>query len=331
MLAPSADNRHCFELELSEERVLLFGNQTYARAPFHRKVLALLSFGAVVENVRIRAAVLGYQARINWLPDPADPSLIAEFRLVAAEPTEHDLDSVIPRRHTNRRLTYSGPRLSERELAALIEAVAGIEGVSLHFMDSPASRTKLLRLLRIAEAERFKTRSLHQELFSAVRFDVGWQNTVEEGLAPSALSVEPGMRWAVRQFGRWPVMNLLRAIGFHHVLGLRAAYLPCRLAPHCAVLATALPVERGALAVGMALERIWLQAASRGVALQPFAAPALLALPGYMEVPSVTRERLRDAWRGLLTDTPLMVFRMGFAKSPEGRSGRPTPSAFIRS
>lgn len=330
MLAPSADNRHCFELQLSDEGVLLFGNRTYASAPFHRKVLALVSFGAVVENVRIRAAFLGYQARITWLPDPTEPSLIAEFRLAKAEPTEHELDAAIPRRHTNRRLSYHGPRLSEPELAALSKSVAGIEGISLHFMDSPASRTKLLGLLRIAEAERFNTRSLHQELFSAVRFDVGWQKTVEEGLAPCALSVEPGMRWAFRQFGRWPVMNLLRALGFHHVLGFRAAYLPCRLAPHCAVLATTLPVERGALAVGMALERIWLRAASSGLALQPFAAPALLALPGYVDVPPITRDRLGDGWRGLLTDTPVVVFRMGFAKSTEGRSGRPTPSAFMR-
>lgn len=330
VLAPSADNRHCFALQASGERVLLFGNDAYLSAPFHRKILALISFGAVAENMRVRAASLGYQTRVTWLPDRTDPSLIAELGFARADHSEHELDAAISRRHTNRRLTYHGPRLSEPELAALSKAVACIEGVSLHFMDSPTSRMKLLRLLRIAEAERFNTRSLHQELFSAVRFDVGWHKTVEEGLAPCALSVEPGMRWAFRQLGRWPVMNLLRALGFHHALGFRAAYLPCRLAPHCAVLATPLPIERGALAVGMALERVWLRAASSGLALQPFAAPALLALPGYVDVPSTTRDRLRDAWHELLGDTPAMIFRIGFAKPPKGRSGRPTPTAFVR-
>jgi hypothetical protein len=330
VLAPSADNRHCFELQAAHERILLFGNEAYGSAPFHRKILSLISFGAVAENMRIRLAALGYQARVIWLPDPEDPSLIAELRYARGEHFEQELDSAIPRRHTNRRLAYHGPRLSEPELAALSKAVACIEGVSLHFMDSPTSRMKLLRLLRIAEAERFNTRSLHQELFSAVRFDVGWHKTVQEGLAPCALSVEPGMRWAFRQLARWRVMNVLRRVGFHHALGFRAAYLPCRLAPHCAVLATTLPIERGAPAVGMALERIWLRAASSGLALQPFAAPALLALPGYVDVPSTTRDRLRDAWRGLLADTPVAVFRMGIAKAPEGRSGRPTSTAFIR-
>ena len=330
VLAPSADNRHCFELDVSDERVLLFGNRAYATAPFHRKVLALLSFGAVVENVRIRAAFLGYQARIHWMPNAADASPIAELRFAKAESSEHALDSAIPRRHTNRRLAYHGPRLSDPELASLSKAVASIEGVSLHFMDSPSSRAKLLRLLWIAEAERFNTRSLHQELFSAVRFDVGWHRTVEEGLAPCALSVEPAMRWAFRQLGRWPVMNLLRGLGFHHVLGLRAAYLPCRLAPHCAVLSTTLLIERGAPLVGMALERLWLEAESRGLALQPFAAPALLALPGYVDVPTTSRNKLRGGWRGMLAYTPVAVFRMGIAKPPEGRSGRPTSIGFIR-
>ena len=330
VLAPSADNRHCFELQLSDERILLFGNRAYASAPFHRKVLALVSFGAVVENMRIRAAFLGYRACIRWMPDAADASVIAELRLAKAESAEHALDSAIPQRHTNRRLAYRGPRLGERELAQFGQAVAPIEGVSLHFMDTPTSRAKLLRLLRIAEAERFNTRSLHEDLFSAVRFDVGWHRTVEEGLAPCALSVEPGMRWAFRQLARWPVMNLLRALRFHHVLGFRAAYLPCRFAPHCAVLSTTLPAQRGALAVGMALERIWLWAASSGLSLQPFAAPALLALSDYVDVPSITRDRLLRTWRALLADTPVMVFRMGFANPPEGRSGRPAPSAFIR-
>jgi len=330
VLAPSADNRHCFALQFSGARILLFGNDAYVSSPYHRKILGLISFGAVAENMRVAAASLGYQTGITWLPDPRDPSLTAELRLAKAQRSEQDLDAAISRRHTNRRLSYHGPRLSDSELAALSKGVPAIEGVSLHFMDSPSSRRKLLRILRIAEAERFNTRSLHQELFSAVRFDVGWHKTVEEGLAPCALSVEPGMRWAFRQLGRWPVMNLLRALGFHHALGFRAADLPCRLATHCGVLGTTLPIERGAPGVGMALQRIWLRAASSGLALQPFAAPALLALPGYVDVPSTTRDRLRDAWRGLLADTPVAVFRMGIAKAPEGRSGRPTSTAFIR-
>ena len=34
VLAPSADNRHCFELYVSRERILLFGSEAYVGARF---------------------------------------------------------------------------------------------------------------------------------------------------------------------------------------------------------------------------------------------------------------------------------------------------------
>jgi hypothetical protein len=330
ILAPSADNRHCFELDVSPERILLFGSEAYVSAPFHRKILSLISFGAVAENMRIRAASLGYRVDAAWWPDSADRTLIAELRFSPGPVAESALDAAIPRRHTNRRIIFSGPGLSEVERAPFAACVNGIEGVTLVFVDSASERAKLLRLLRVAETERFNTQSLHHELFSSIRFDVGWHASAEEGLPPGALGVEPGARWIFRQLARWPVMNRLRRIGVHHALGFRAAYLPCRLAPHRGVLATQLPVERGAPRVGMALQRIWLHAESRGLAFQPFAGPALLALAEYVEVPARTKDRLRQGWRELSPHTPLMVFRMGRAERSGVCSGRPAPAACLR-
>jgi hypothetical protein len=333
VLAPSADNRHCFALQASGERILLFGNDAYLSAPFHRKILGLISFGAVAENMRVRAASLGYQTHFTWLPDPTDPSLIAALGFARADHSEHELDAAISRRHTNRCLSYHGPRLSEPELTGLSKGVAAIEGVSLQFMDSPASRSKLLQLLRIAEAERFNTRSMHQDLFFGIRFDVGWHGSAEEGLPPGVLGVEPGARWAFRQLARWPVMSVLRRIGLHRALGFRAADLPCRFAPHRGVIATHWPVDRGAISVGVALERLWLEAESRGLAFQPFAGPALLALPGYADVPSAIGQRLREGWSELTTGTgtPLMVFRLGWAARPGLRTQRPPFERYLRS
>lgn len=328
--APSADNRHCFELSAAPDSLLLFGNEAHRSDPFHRRVLNLISFGAVVENMVIRAARLGYRATVSWMPDAARPSLIAELRLATIEPVATPLDAAIAGRHTNRRVGFSGPTLSDAELARLRSLVSTIDGVSLAFLDSREQRARLLRLVRIAEAERFNTRALHENLFSAVRFDVGWHATADTGLPPGALGVEPGVRWAFAQLRHWPVMNALRRFGIHHALGVRAAALPCRFAPHCGVLTTRLPIERGAVAVGMALQRIWLTAESLGLAFQPLAGSALLALPEYRDVPVQTGERLRRGWRELTDEMPLMVFRMGHAKRPEIRTGRQPPESVLR-
>ena len=254
---------------------------------------------------------------------------MAELRFAAGKPVPGRLDAAIPGRHTNRRLFFSGPRLTNAELGGFHRHLEGTDGVALSFLDAPPQRARLLRLLRIAEAERFNTRALHEELFAAVRFDAGWRAGVEEGLPPGALGVEPGLRWAFAQLRRWPVMNLLRRVGVHHGLGFRAAALPCRLAPHCGVLTVTAPLERSAMAAGVALQRLWLEAESRGLAFQPFAAPALLALREYRDVPPATGERLRQGWRELTPATPIMVFRMGRAPRPPVRAGRPPLERWI--
>jgi hypothetical protein len=330
ILAPSADNRHCFELQASPDCILLFGSKAYLSAPYHRQVLSLISFGAVAENMTIRARRLGYRTNVSWLPDAAQPSLIARLRLTKAEAVESALDAAISGRHTNRRLLFSGPRLSEAELAHFGQLLHDIDGVSLAFFDSGRQRTQLLRLIRIAETERFNTRALHEDLFSSVRFDVGWQTSAAEGLPPSALGVEQGFRWAFAQLRRWPLMNALRRIGFHHALGFRAGYLPCRFAPYRGVLTTSLPIERGAISVGVALQRIWLEGERRGLAFQPFAGAALLALPKYNDVPVATGERLRQGWSALTDETPVMVFRLGHAARPAIRTGRQAPESYLR-
>lgn len=330
VLAPSADNRHCFELRAFPDAILLFGSEAFLSAPYHRKILSLISFGAVVENMSVRAARLGYRANVRWLPDAAESSLIAELRLTRGEPVEAALDAAISGRHTNRRVFFSGPRLSEGDLAQLAQLLYGIDGVTLAFFDSGKQRAALLRLVAMAEAERFNTRALHEDLFSSVRFDVGWRASAHEGLPPAALGVEPGVRWAFAQLRRWPVMNALRHIGVHHLLGFRAGYLPCRLAPHLGVLTTSLPMDQGAVAVGRALQRVWLEAERRGLAFQPLAGAALLALPQYADVPAETGASLRQGWKELTDETPAMVFRLGRAKRPSIRTGRHAPEHYFR-
>jgi hypothetical protein len=93
---------------------------------------------------------------------------------------------------------------------------------------------------------------------------------------------------------------------------------------------TELGLEPGAIAVGRALERVWLRATRLRVAFQPLAASALLALEGYRDVDATVRHRLAAGWREVAGDAlPLMVFRMGHAAPASIRAGRPPVAAFL--
>ena len=326
--APSADNQHCFKVHRDGDSLLLTGNEDFQAAPYHKKILGLISFGAVVENMSVRAAQRGYQTRIQWYPDAPRRSLVARLEFTVEQARNHALDAAIATRHTNRRVLFRGPRLSQADQAIFNRLAAEDQGAQLDFLDDAEPRSRLLRLMRIAEAERFNTPAMHHDLFSAVRFDVGWHTSAAIGLPPAALAVEPGARWAFAQLRRWSVMNGLRKLGFHHLLGFRAAYLPCRLAPHVGVLSTHLSPEDGAPLIGRLLERVWLTAEMQGLAFQPFAGAALLALGDYRDVPASTGDTLRRGWSTLLGErVPLMVFRLGHAKRPLIRSSRPNDLA----
>ena len=328
--APSADNHHCFALNVSSDRFALSGNTEFLRSPYHRKILSLISFGAAAECMIIRAAALGYRAGATWQPDPLQSGRIVELRFTRTEPCATAWDSAIERRHTNRRVFFSGPRLGSADLTQFAQRLDGLDGIALKFFDSGPERSALLRLVAIAEAERFNTRALHHDLFSSIRFDVGWHSSADDGLPPAALGVEPGTRWLFSQLRRWPLVNALRHFGVHRLIGSRAAYLPCRLAPHRGVLTTSRGIEQGAVVAGRALQRIWLEAETRGLAFQPLAGAALLALPGYHDVPSSTSERLRRGWKTLTDDTPVLVFRLGRAPRPAIRTKRRPVENYVR-
>jgi hypothetical protein len=333
VLAPSADNSHTFFLQPGGSTIRLVGSKAFLSAPPHRRILSLLSFGTAVKNMEIRAASLGLSAKVAYFPAAHEPDLVAQldFSPSGTVPSGLDLsrlDAPIISRHTNRRLRFSGPRLNGKELSALLRD-APAAGVTLRFLDTAPERSILLRLLRIAESERFRTRTMHAELFGCMRFDAGWHASVEEGLPLGALGVEPGLRGAFAQLRHWPVMKALSAFGVHRLLGLRSADLPCRLAPHCGVLTTRLSLDPGALAVGWSLEHLWLEAESRGLAFQPLAASALLALPQYGDVPPALGAQLRREWGKLTDEIPLMVFRLGYASAPRIRAGRPPAGRFV--
>lgn len=329
-LAPSADNRREVQLEHAGRRVRLWGDQTWRSAPEHRRIMSLVAIGAAVENVKLRAGRLGFETKVCWFPDSGNPGLVAEIDVDRLPQTRVDpIEVAIERRRTNRRVRFRGPPLSQGELGALSAEATGIDGIQLHWFDSPETRKQILRLVRLAETERFRSRELHEELFSAVRFDIGWTASSDDGLPPGSLEVEAWMRPMFRGLRHWRVLRLLRTVGMHHALGLRAAYLPCRLAPHVGALTTSLDLASGALTAGAVFERIWLRTTLLGAELQPFAASAVLSLPACEWVAPHVRAALVGGWNLLAPGHwPMMVFRIGHARAPSVRTMRQSVEAY---
>lgn len=331
VLAPSADNQHVFRFEVVETTINLWPTHEFAATTErHRRVLGLLSLGAVVENMRLRAGEFGLGTSANWfLSEGTGPIVQLSFQTPLAGPAD-ELATAIPNRHTNRRM-YHGPGLTEGETGLLGKSVASIEGVRLIWLQGDALR-RALGLIWRAESERFLRQRLHDELFSSIRFDLPWHKTTDQALPPGALEIEPPMRPLFKALRHWAVMRPLTWLGVHRLIGLRAGWLPCWQAPALGFLATSLPTDQGAVAVGEAFERLWLRATLLDLALQPLAAAAVLPLQTSSDhgASDELRLALKLGWQTVAPGvTPLMIFRTGRAARPTVISSRQPLSKYL--
>ncbi|MCA9631718.1 MAG: hypothetical protein KC766_28875 [Myxococcales bacterium] len=99
-----------------------------------------IGLGCAVENLVVAAAARGFAARVDWLPDSATPSWVADVTLTesASASTSDALYGAISRRHTNR-----GAYLDARPPAALEQALRDqLEdaSVELHFLSGARAR-----------------------------------------------------------------------------------------------------------------------------------------------------------------------------------------------
>ena len=347
ILAPSADNHHRVRfqrLKGGRLEILATGIDGWNEQP-HRQLLDLLASGAIVENIALRSLEFGHTLKVQWFPDPLRRESTARLHWVAARTPPDPLAQAIASRQTHRGFYRRAP-LSPTGLERMRAAAASGPGAALVWLDSAAGRTAALRAIRLAEAERFRRRALHAELFGAIRFDVGWSESAEDGLPPATLAVEPPLRAAFAQLRRWPLMRALNLVGASKALAIRSAYLPAMLAPHLgAIVSLAHPrtsphheessdeLRFHDAQAGRALQRAWLAASVEGFAFQPFAAVTALirqrAGAGWVDADAQIRLAEIIAGIPLGQRRPAIFFRVGSARPMPCVTGRPPLSHFL--
>jgi hypothetical protein len=331
--APSADNHHVFWLEGKGDELDLVAAPAFVSAPLNRRILGLISIGAVIENLTLRAARLGVRLETTQrLDSPSVTSpLLVRFRCLEGPAEAVALERAIEERHSNRRLRFRGPALPADARASMSALADDIEGARLIWLDADALRRRALWLIRLAEAQRFCNKELHRELFGSIRFDAGWERTTSEGLPPGTLALPWVEQKGFAMLRHWNIQRAANLIGMHRFMAWRAADLPCRLSPHVCAIAAEGDIDAGALRAGRLMQRVWLQATNRQLSFQVFAASALYALDGFAPIADRIRTELNSNWAKLCpVGRPYLVFRMGCAKSPSMRAGRPRPEELLR-
>ena len=264
-----------------------------------------VSVGAAVFNLRVALSAAGYRTTVHRTPDPEGDTARDTARTVAArtvaarivvDATEEPsgaaraLHAAIPRRHTNRR-PFDDRRIPYGLMEELRGAAAA-EHASLLDV-GPELRDAVLTLTRTAEKRMRSDPAYLREL-------AAWTN-------PSGIGRADGMPRHVLGPRAKDATLPLRDLGLG--LGLPATTVEFEPDPTLVLLFTPDDSTTDWIRAGEAMQRIWLTATVRGLAVTPMSQLTEIA---------ALRSLLSDTGTGYVAQ---MVLRIGYPCSP----ALPTP------
>lgn len=294
---------------------------------------AHLALGAALENLRIGASALGVDAAFEPWPR-GETELVAEVRfgerLVPNTSDAAVLVHAIEQRVTNRKM---GPRRAlPGEVSAALARAASAAGARLELIQDVDAIAAIGEIVARAEKFRMLTPVLHKEMISELRWSPEETLSTRDGLDLATLELSRADTAGLKLLRAPLIMRTLRDVG-----GGAGLKTPTRkaFAAASAIGVVTWPGSRDLDAYvrgGAALQRTWLTATDRGVALQPMTAFLyLLARLEDGEGEGYTKEERRELseiqadYRRYFPAQPgaeIMLFRLAYTDPPSARSLR---------
>ena len=274
--APSGDNTQPWRFKISgDNSVSIHGHDTREHVLYDFDGHAShIAHGALLETLRLAATRFGLKA--DWIIRPGNPDSapIYDVTLHQSDGSEEDpLVAFIQTRCVQRRAMHTDALLCEQK-DALITAVGS--NYSLQFFESFKDRLAVARLLW----ESAYLRLTCPEAYSVHRDIIEWNVRYSKDRIPDqAVGVDPLtaklMKWVMQSWERVNFFN-------HYLLGTIAPRIQLDLIPAVACASHLLirPMQplvslSDYVCIGVALQRLWLTAASVGLHLQPEMTPVI--------------------------------------------------------
>jgi len=334
--APSADNMQPWQFVRHEDAIEVFLERQRALPTDVNAMFGWIGIGAAVENLVIAAAHRGLKAAVEHGAEDGRPERPAVVRLSTGD-VDDPLYDWLEQRVTNRgpyQVSHLGPLVAEfnavvRHLEAGVHWVAG--RAALERMAAMDANTTYIRL---------ENKLLHDELFAVLRFTRGEIESMRYGLDFESLEIPLVLVVIARTLRHWSLNQAVSRLGLGRLVAKMLASRLRTAGGLCLVTARR-PGPMGYIEAGRAMERIWLAATARGLAVQPHGVlPQYLTkvqvepetfLPHHAAAIRSHREPFYALFPGARDERPAIVLRMGRpTRSPAYRSVRIRPEQIIR-
>jgi len=287
---------------------------------------SFLAIGAAIENIELAAREIGLAANIDVLPTSSEPSLAATIAFERGETVPSPLFERIRSRVSNRRKGVREP-VPAGFLDAVREHAADL-GAVVRLVDEPGALRELGEIIGACDRMRMLSHEMRHELLSELRWSPEEASSTRDGIELATLELSPLDHAALSILSSDEVVSRLVEIegggamvsgGIEHLESASAALL----------IAHPESSPRGYLAGGRALQRIWLEANARGLAVHPHGVAGFLferiERGGLGEVQRGQLEVLRQRYDELFSVADvgrIMVLRLAKADAPSARSFR---------
>lgn len=334
--APSGGNAQPWKFIYHTNRLFIFHDLHYSHSLLDYKNLgSYLAFGAMFENIALKAAELGLSVNEDIKDLNSEPSLVAVISFSAAVPAHHPLQhlsAAIGTRVTNR-VVLERKLLKDEDKEVLSAIASTIQGAHLQVYENMDEIKQFCELLTDVERLRVMHPQGHYDTFvRELRFTKEQVETTADGLDIATLNMSNGDKAAMQIASDADAMDYLHQ--WKKGEGFRKISQKSVLSAGCiCVLTMDGNTPEHFLNGGRAVERVWLEASLRNIAFQPIS-QIVFMLRRYEERGSLDFNKyemqefakIREQFSQLLHlpngSHPIFVFRLLYADQPDIRSLR---------
>ena len=329
--APSGDNCQPwqFRLDASRERLYIDLIPERAKSFFdYQHNASFLSIGAVIENLRIEAALLGFRLQLEYLDGEAPGEAAAWITLADDNPDPEcaRLEPAMLRRSVNRR-PYFRVRPSAGQQQALTSNP--VQKTRTQIFTQRQEIKAWARLIYLADRIRYSHPTIHDELFSKILLSREQINTRRMGLEYDRLGIGPGSTGILKLLKPWQRMQKLARFGVDKGLSNQSRMLAMSSGAIVLVTIAGNNAEHW-MRSGEQIERLWVTAEHVGLCVHPMTVALYLSqrysAEGMKNFLPEHEPLLKEISTGLQPflggEIGAMVFRLGKAMKMSGTAIR---------
>lgn len=335
--APSGDNIQPWYFVVENQNLKIYNRPEKDKTLYNYKQHgSMVAHGALIENISISSGWFNLKPIIKLLPDPNNENLIASIDFVENGLSEEkdNLYNFIKKRATNRKF-YNDTRLDPNHEKALLEFNQNTEGhAQLKLVTDKTTINLLAKTLSTADRLIFENKSIHDFLFSHIRWTEEEEKQKKSGLYIKTMELNPAQTLAFKIFKSWSRMKIFNALGIpkqavksNIKLYSKVSAIGCILAPSNTSL--------DYLNAGRLMQKIWLKATELNLRMQPLTAIPFLIQKifdeNYDSLETYQIDLIKKANTTIKNifdfgdKTAVMLFRLGEGPEPSAHSSRQQP------